>query len=332
MSHRIYPSVGSPLLTVVATRLSREHSIVHLSMDLLICDAYSARIIDRDLLAVLTHRDRPLEPLRTSFRDFVHAASRFEQTPEFAKARDYWIARAGAFPPPPALPLRLQRLHGRRSSRFRRLEWHMPASAWPPLRAESVRRGLTPSGVLCSAFAQILGMWSAERRFAINMTLFDRFPHHPQVNDLVGVFTTTFLLEVEHESVPFATFAQRLQQRLWADIEHRHFNGVRFLRELRTRGALDALGYPIVFTSTLGNDGDSGETFPWRGECTYAISQTSGVLVDCQIAESDDTLYLNWDVVEDAFEPGSVQQMFGTYTRLIDALHANAGAWNLSCR
>lgn len=208
----------------------------------------------------------------------------------------------------------------------------MAAAEWSRLRAESTRRGLTPSGLVCSAFAQILGMWSAQRRFAVNMTLFDRFPHHPQVNDLVGVFTTTFLLEVEHQSVPFATFARQIQSRLWSDIEHRHFNGIKFIRELRKRGATNGAGYPVVFTSTLGGGDDGGRAFPWRGESTYAISQTSGVLLDCQVAESAGALYVNWDVVDGAFETGSVQQMFRTFTRLLEAFNAQDETWTLACR
>jgi non-ribosomal peptide synthetase component F len=175
-------------------------------------------------------------------------------------------------------------------------------------------------------------MWSARRRFAINTTLFDRLPHHPQVNDVVGVFTTTFLLEVEHDSGTFEAFARRLQSRLWSDIEHRHFNGVKFIRELRKRGVVDGAGYPVVFTSTLGGGDDAVPTFPWHGESTHAISQTSGVLIDCQVAEAAGVLSLNWDVVNEAFEPGSVAQMFGVFTRLLEMLRDTTEAWSLSCR
>ena len=42
-------------------------------------------------------------------------------------------------------------------------------------------------------FAEVLGCWSAEKRFCMNLTLFNRLPLHRQVNALVGEFTSNSL-------------------------------------------------------------------------------------------------------------------------------------------
>src|SRR3712207_7147108 len=47
-----------------------------------------------------------------------------------------------------------------------------------------------------------------------------------------GDTTTTLLLAVEEAGGAFADRAVALQRQLWSDLEHRHYSGVRVLRDL----------------------------------------------------------------------------------------------------
>ena len=62
--------------------------------------------------------------------------------------------------------------------------------------------------------------------FLINLTLFNRFPIHPQTDKLVGDFTSTTLLEVDQAlSDTFLDFARKLRDQLLTNLDHRHVGG-----------------------------------------------------------------------------------------------------------
>src|SRR5207253_757854 len=113
--------------------------------------------------------------------------------------------------------------------------------------------GLTPTGMMLAAFAEVLGYWSKSDGLTLNLTLFNRLPLHEQVNQIVGDFTTLTMLGIE--SRPTETFeqrAKRIQEQLWEDLDHRYFSGIELVRELaRSRKDLTSAIMPVVFTSLL---------------------------------------------------------------------------------
>ena len=132
------------------------------------------------------------------------------------------------------------------------------------------------------AFSEVLRCWNSEKNFCLNLTLFNRLPLHPQIDEVVGDFTDILLLEVCDD--PGATFEQRaiaLRDRLWDDLDNRQFGGVDVLRELnRFRSASEQQYLPVVFTSTflIGDYGDSLEGMLFDGnpvEKVFTFSQMS---------------------------------------------------------
>lgn len=55
---------------------------------------------------------------------------------------------------------------------------------WQRIKQRGDARGLAPTAVALATFAEVLGCWSEEKRFCINLTLFNRLPLHRQVNAL----------------------------------------------------------------------------------------------------------------------------------------------------
>jgi amino acid adenylation domain-containing protein len=220
--------------------------------------------------------------------------------------------------------------------RFARHAARLPRETWSRLKERATRAGLTPSGVLLAAFSEVLAAWSKSPRFTVNLTLFNRLPLHPQVNDVVGDFTSLTLLAVD-TSVPgtFEERARRIQAQLWEDLDHRAVSGVRVLRELvRSQGGLARAAMPVVFTSTLNLTArrdveaaaaESEERM--AREDGYEISQTPQVWIDHQVAEQGGRLTYNWDVVEDLFPAGLLEAMFQAYRGLVERLAVDGEAW-----
>ena len=330
MSHQVRGSEEWPLFELRASRLPEGRVRLHFSFDLLLGDALSFLLLSRDLVRFYGDPEAEVEPLKMSFRDYVLAEEALRSSEIFQRSQAYWRSRLDTLPPAPDLPLRPLPVGTR--PRFVRRGAVLEPELWQALQQHGKPLGITAAGLLLSIFSQCLAQWSRRPAFTLNLTLFNRLPIHPQVNDVVGDFTSTLLLEVDlGNDAPFATQARRLQDQLWADLDHRYTSGVQVLRELSARRDGQVM-MPVVFTSMLGLGQNADVWAPWRelgieGEKVYGISQTPQVLLDHQAGERGGELYFNWDAVEDAFPPGMLDELFDAYCRLLRRLAEDARAW-----
>ncbi len=331
MSHQVLAADRWPLFDYRVSLLDRCVRL-HTSIDILLLDAWSSRIFWRELAELYRDPDVELPALELSFRDYVLAELALQETTVWQQAWKYWRDRLPTLPPAPELPLAASPSNLQKP-RFVRRKASLPADLWGALKARGAQAGVTPSGLLLTAFSEILALWSKSARFTLNVTTFNRLPLHPQVNAIVGDFTSLTLLEVD-ASVPggFELRARALQERLWEDLEHRSLGGVRVLRELgRVRGRTVGAMMPVVFTSTLfgavGVDPAAGRN-PSSGERVYGISQTPQVWLDHQVGESQGVLVFSWDAVEELFPAGLLDEMFTAYQDLLARLARAEGGWS----
>ncbi|MDL5057559.1 condensation domain-containing protein [Geitlerinema calcuttense NRMC-F 0142] len=236
LSHQVVPADRWPLFEFSATRLDGGRVRLHISYDLQVFDAWSLFRLFDEWFLLYQNPQTSLPALELSFRDYVLALQGLQETEWFARSQNYWLSRLDSLPPAPDLPLAKtpQELQHHRTQRY---EAKLESAVWAQLKQRASQAGLTPSGVLLAAFAEILTLWGKNPQFTINLALFNRLPLHPQVNDLLGDFTSVTLLAVDNsQAEPFQQRALRLQQQLWRDLEHRHFSGVRVVRELAAVG------------------------------------------------------------------------------------------------
>jgi len=327
MAHQVLPSERWPLFEIAASRLRDRHRL-HISLDALGLDAWSLNLILDEWARLYREEDTELPALQLSVRDYVLAERAFTGTAAFRRSQDYWTARLDTLPDAPALPLAPTAPTG--PHRFDRVQRRLPAADLRALRERSERHGLSLSAVLAAAFADTLAMWSAEPHFTVNMTLFNRLPVHPQINRIAGDFTSVNLLELDwsEPDVPFSARAGRTQERLWEDLDHRHFGGVRVLRELARRRGLDGGPLmPVVFTCLLGGDGQADGWESLFPDEVFNITQTPQVWLDYQVYESRGELVVCWDHVAGLFPDGLVRDMHEAYCAALGALAADESAW-----
>ncbi|MEM8603686.1 MAG: amino acid adenylation domain-containing protein, partial [Cyanobacteria bacterium P01_H01_bin.121] len=335
LSHQIFALDQWPLFGVEAVQLTDTRIRFFLSFDVLIGDAWSFQLLGREMAQLLQgHGQGHNQPdLSLRFRDYRLADLAFEQTATYAEALDYWRDRLATLPPAPELPLTMAP-SAMQQPQFVRRSGKLAAADWSALKQAAGLHGLTPSGVVLAAFAEILARWSQQPQFTLNLTLFNRLPLHPEVNRLVGDFTSSLLLGIDLESRDgFADRAQRLQTQLAEDLDRRVVSGVKVLRELaqtqkRTTGAL----MPVVFTSTLGQNITSTHALeagdrPWDAEMVYSVSQTSQVYLDHQVSEIDGELIFNWDAIDALFPAGLLDDMFQAYSELLQKLAQDSSSW-----
>jgi amino acid adenylation domain-containing protein len=318
-----------PLFSLVATRLGGGRFCLHLSIDLLVADAWSQMLLQRDLFRFYANPDEQLPEIEMSFRDYVLAEVAMQDTAAYRRAQEYWRERIATLAPCPELPV--SRSVGQTSQgRFSRRSGRMESASWSVLKQRAAEINISASGLLLAAYAEVLALWSRSPRFTLNLTLYNRLPIHPQVGEVVGDFSGTTLLAVDGRAGN--TFKERallVQQQLWQDLDHRHFHGVDILRELaKARGGPLAALMPVVFTSVLDLklDGVTNRGGP-RVRTLFGLSQGPQIWLDNQVIEHAEGLTFNWDAVDGLFPQGVLDEMFGAYSELLGRLAGDEAVW-----
>ncbi|MEK5028252.1 amino acid adenylation domain-containing protein [Paenibacillus sp. FSL M7-1046] len=322
-----------PMFAIKATRLPEGLTRLHISFDLMIADALSFRIILEELAALYAGTAQ-LPPLEATFRDYVLSLLSVTSVDRYSIAQTYWQERLPRLPAGPQLPVAVSQ--GLKRQEFKRWKAVLPASLWSKLSAAARRRGLTSSALLLTCYAEVLALYAKQPHFLLNLTLFNRLPLHPQMEHLVGDFTTISLLEVDYrDPLPFGSRAEQLQKRLWTDLDHRLYSGIRVTEQLMAHSILSE-PVPVVFTSLLDLSDRERTTagfdqiFQRRNESeteARSLSETPQVWLDHQVAERDGELHYNWDAALSKFPPGVLDEMFAIYGSLLRRLAEEEEAW-----
>ncbi|MFI6403196.1 amino acid adenylation domain-containing protein [Streptomyces sp. NPDC050548] len=326
MSHQVRPTDQWPLFELRTTRTDRT-LLLHLAIDLLVCDYGSIRILLAELHE-LCGGPRPASAPELTFRDYVLAARGARDGARHQRDHDYWWDRIDSLPPAPELPLRTDARSA--PPRFRRLGTRLTPRQRTALERRATEAGATPSGLLLQSFAEVLGRWSGNPRFTLGLTLQNRLPLHEEVDRVVGDFSSTSLLAVDlTEGATLLDRTRATQDRLWTDLDHQLCSGVEVLRELARRRGRAAALMPVIFTSTVGAAGaGSRQPFMPGGELVHGITQTPQVWIDCQVMEDGDGLLTHWDVRAGVLPDGVAEDMFDAYRALLHSLAEGAVAWD----
>lgn len=311
MSHQIFDGHKWPLFDIRVTKTST-YKHLHISIDFLMTDARSLQILFYEWQQ-LYREDIEIPHLDVSFRNYLLAErNTIYNNGLYESSKEYWQKRVATLPFSPQLPM----IKNVRESmqKFHRLRFILPKTKWKMMQKKSEEKGFTSSAILICIFGEILALWSKNLRFILNLTLFNRLPLHQQVDQLIGDFTTSLLLEMNYEKRE--TFAKRVQgifQQLLMDLDHRYYSGVNVIRDLssvqKRSGGIVA---PVVFTSTIGlaKNGFCPSLF---GKETHFITQTSQAWLDCFVFEESEELVVNWFFVKDLFPPQLIEVMFDKY-------------------
>ncbi|ROO87217.1 mycobactin phenyloxazoline synthetase [Actinocorallia herbida] len=324
-SHQMLDIEAGEVFATALTLLPGGRTRLHLDVDMVAADAVSYRILLADLARFYADPDAGLPPLAYDYPSY-RAARPAARAESARRAAEWWRDRLPSLPGAPDLPRTPHAPDG--PPRVTRRAVTLTAGEKAALETAARAHGVTPAMAVASAFAEVIGAWSAEPRFLLNVPLFDREPVHPDVAGLVGDFTGSVLLEVDLSAPEaFADRARRVQARMHADTAHADYTGVEVLRDL-TRLHGEQVLAPVVFTSALG----LGELFDAEvrgrfGEPAWIISQGPQVLLDAQITELNGGLLVNWDCREDELADGVADAMFAAFTGLVRRLAADPAAW-----
>lgn len=334
MSHQIIDVQQWPCFDLRVSMLANNTARLHFSTDAIMFDVRSFLTIMTDLIKFYLDVDRPINILDFSFRDYVIAEHELKKGQTYQQAKTYWQQKITNMPAAPQLPLAKQPSQVSKPH-FTRLHLVLSPERWAVLKKRAGKVGLTPTGLLLAAYAETLAQQSREPHFSLNLTFLNRKPFHPNVQDVVGEFTSLTMLSVDNRIKPnqdnsFLGRARTIQQDLWRDLEQNDVDGIEVLRQLsRLSGDPARAKMPVVFTSALvmevPNSDIGMEVKPIHVD---GITQTSQVWLDCGVWEEEGCLMCNWDVVKEMYPSGFIENAFAEYEALINRLVDDESMWS----
>jgi amino acid adenylation domain-containing protein/non-ribosomal peptide synthase protein (TIGR01720 family) len=319
MSHHVFKIDQWPLFELKAFKLTENDHLLYLGWDVMMIDGASIQIIGKELMQYYHNAHLVLPELELSFRDYIISQKNIKHTKAYKVAKAYWMRKIEDFPSAPLLPLKVEP-SAISHPHFRPISKSFSQEEWTQLKKIARSHNVTVSALLCLAYAKVLSYWSNQQRLALNLTVFNRSPIHKDVQKIVGDFTSLIMLDVDLISdISIIEQAKKLQSTLLLGLQYRHYDGVRFLRELvKNRGSKSQVIMPFVFTSML--TGESNDGWEHIGTTSWEVYQTPQVFLDNIAIERNGGLHLIWNYVEELFEQEVIETMFAQYTDILEQI------------
>ncbi|EHQ88979.1 non-ribosomal peptide synthetase [Desulfosporosinus youngiae] len=315
-----------PLFRFEAAVLNNQKTYLFCACDLLIADGYSLAVLISEIMDCYQTGRMP-RPLPVSFRDYVGSLAELRHSKRYEKDKGYWLGKLEDFPSYPMIPL--SKPPQSAGATTTRLELKMPGEAWQRLKKISLSKGMTPTVLVCSAYALVMSYWSNQKSLTINMPITGRSVKKGS-DRVIGDYTRILLLPIDWggiDSFCFWSYAAAVDRTIKASYRHAAFDGLEIIKELSRQNSFSSAAVmPIVFTSMLFRD-DVFNNLTRMGEIKYSISRTPQVYLDCQVMEVRGELVITWDYADQYIDGVTAGKMFGQFSNLLSLIDEEGRDW-----
>lgn len=327
LEHKKYNPAKWPLFDIAVIN-NKGKSTMCISFDMLIADWTSIWILIDQFNKAYYKKDLVIQSeiyKYIPFSSYVVKQKSNEKKIKYYRDKSYWMNRIKKLPMSPQLPIEATL---ESEGLFRRLTCKLSNEKWTNITEFAKKYDVTPNCVLIAAYSCILSKWSSNKKFCLSLTLMDR--PSDEWKYTVGDFTSIEILEINVENlITFKDLAKSIQRRLFEDLEHKDFSGIKVLRELtRSMGREHAL-MPYVFTGALGGQQKEILNDNRFKLSSSGLSQTPQVFIDCQVMDDKNGLTLNWDIREGIFPKLMVEDLFKTFENYLNEISENTEQWEV---
>jgi len=315
-----------PLFEFTAYRISdRTHRLL-INYDLMIIDAGSSFILFEDLLNHYTGNPYRIPATDFTFRDYLLNSHQLEARQEYLDDKAYWQNKVEDFPAAPVLPV-IEDLSEIENPVFAIEQQVIDAKTWQEFKKQAKKARTTPSALLMTVFSEIMGYWSNSTRFSLNLSVNERQMIHPDVEYLVGEFTSTILLDIDFRACRnFWQKAGKVQENLFEALEHKSYSGVKFIQDLSLHHKTSGKAMmPIVFTSVLNSSRHTG-VIENLGTQNFIHTKTSQVMMDFQVIERGEELQLVFGYVSQLFSREMIEHIFKNFISNVHSIATTGDA------
>ncbi|MEU7764447.1 amino acid adenylation domain-containing protein [Nocardia sp. NPDC049190] len=311
----------------VELTVTPDTSVLHLAVDLIIADITGIGVLVRDLAALYRGAELPEidDGFTVSAPPEEGIAAPASGIPTVADAAtDSGKSVSGgessadaSLPEPPQLPRAAEQ-----AIEFRRRRHTLSPALVAALDRSCRTAGVTRAALLLACYDLVLQRWSTRPTFLVTVTMSGRTPETAQT---VGDFTAARLHRcTAAPGKSWTDLIRDTQRALRAELDNPDASAV--LRAESARGGGHSGLSPIVFTYAADIPLLDEPTTATLGAVREVTSMTPQVLIDNQICTIGSELMVSWDHRSGCFPPGVVDDMFDTYTGLLEWL--TSGDWD----
>lgn len=305
-------------------QLTDSTSYIFCYADMLIADAFSLGILLDELKKGCDVNDT-VTTLQDDFSKYVELKESQKSSKRYATDKEYWLNRVDEIPPAPNVPTKSVGIECIPTTK--RLSCRLDPKVWERIKEVSKVKDVPPTTAILTAYAMVLGFWSNQDNFTINMPISDRPVSRKgkglDLTKVIGDFTSVMLIELEHLNSynnDFWNYAESVKNSILRSFKHRMFDGTEIIREVaKINNAGDKALMPYVFTSMLLGE-DTFDSITNFGDVKYSFSQTPQVFIDCQAMERDGSLFVTWDYVTQLFDEYAINYMFDKFIGVLNSI------------
>ncbi|HEY2577786.1 MAG TPA: amino acid adenylation domain-containing protein [Streptosporangiaceae bacterium] len=326
LSHPSHRPGTWPAFRIEVCLLPDGGGLVHLSMDALFADGHGMALLLAQWADLYHNPGKPLAGPGLSARDCVVAMTRRRSGEEYQRDLAYWLGRLPTVPPGPRFgPPRGENRGGAGFAR-QPLTGRLGQAQWSAVRERAAESGVSPSSLVLTVFADALARAGARPPFSLVVTTNARSWLPAAADNVVGPFTSSAVVVPDVSGREMVTAAaSAIHEQVWAALAHSAVSGIDAVREVRSRGHAVPGALPVVFTSLLGLGPGGRIGTGFAADVSYAVSQTSDVLLDSQIWEQGAELRFRWDCALGQFPAGAMETAFALFVNGLHTLCALSG-------
>lgn len=318
-SHKIYTVSHYPLFDIFVSKFT-EKMVLHVSVDALLMDVSSFFLFMDEWTHLYIAPRTKLPKLDVTFRDYMQRYNEVLRSQSAKQAKDYWKKVITEYKVGMNLPYIVEP-KSVKNPHFRRIKKIIDKTTWTKVVKKCNGAGVSSTDFLLMIYGEVLKYWTSQSSVIINLTLFNRLPLHPHVNNILGDFTSVELFNYKEKHGSIASMLRSVHQQLWNDLNNSLTDGNEVQRLIRKRNNIpnDILIAPIVLTSISDKVIENVLDDSFEKEL-FSISQTSQVCIDEKAYKSTEGFVIEWDYVENLFDKITISEMHSMYCDLIGQL------------
>lgn len=323
ISHRKFDIEAGEVASLCIALLKDKKHRIFLDIDILVADIMSIGIIMNRLAELYNGEDKILIDSNYAFKNYLEERKIDEDL--YEKDKEFWKRKIkSSFPlEPPNLPIN-NKPEMIEKVVFSRRKKIISKENWSKIKENAYKNKVTPAMVLLSAYSMIIERWINQEKFVINVPLFNRDMNNDNVKRMVADFTNLLLVECERKSETFLDRVKTISGTFVENVAHSSYSGVKVQRDIYKEVGKTINIAPVVFACNIDCTLETEKTREVLGKINYMVSQTPQVWLDFQTYLVDDEIILCWDVVDELYPKGMIDDMFSSlYSLLLSLIDIN---------
>ena len=284
-----------PLICIVATKIDKKRTIVHICHDGLVADGESHKIMLRQLEKI--YYEGRIDK-HCSFQEYSQYIKKLKERDEYANLLDEKVQNLTHFDTKPRLNT-LSNIINIINPNVRVVSRIIPKNQYQKICEVARKNGVTPFSVFLTIFGKTLAKYSDNSRFLLNLPISYRPVELEGIENLIGLCSNFILFDFD-DSCPtgFIEKIKEVQDKLFSHREDGMLlSGIDVLKKVKQLKEEEVIA-PVVFTSTVGGKND--EEIHFKKNMT--LSYTSQIWIEGLLTETQEGILFTLSYISELFD------------------------------